>query len=87
MLQVVDSELMLALLNLLRPPTSPATQPAIAMKAMQLVGKLGVSNQAFMKTPLTLECKANPEHGLRLILTFEPSTSFLARTRPRCSRL
>ncbi|KAJ7564762.1 hypothetical protein O6H91_02G032300 [Diphasiastrum complanatum] len=46
-------------------------------KALQLLGKLGGRNRRFLNEPLTLECKENPEHGLRLILTFEPSTSFL----------
>ena len=27
--------------------------------------------------PLELDLKSNPEHGLRLILTFQPATSFL----------
>ncbi|KAI8019703.1 Transcription-associated protein 1 [Camellia lanceoleosa] len=36
----------------------------------------GGKSYAF-KEPLALECKENPEHGLRLILTFEPSTPFL----------
>lgn len=46
-------------------------------KALQLLGKLGGRNRRFLKEPLALECKDNPEHGLRLILTFEPSTPFL----------
>ncbi|KAJ6348531.1 hypothetical protein OIU77_006162 [Salix suchowensis] len=35
------------------------------------------ATDVFLKEPLALECKDNPEHGLRLILTFEPSTPFL----------
>eukprot|EP00252_Welwitschia_mirabilis_P021819 TRINITY_DN5712_c0_g1_i1.p1 TRINITY_DN5712_c0_g1~~TRINITY_DN5712_c0_g1_i1.p1 ORF type:complete len:3567 (+),score=681.06 TRINITY_DN5712_c0_g1_i1:1467-10703(+) len=46
-------------------------------KSLQLLGKLGGRNRRFLKEPLALECKENPEHGLRLILTFEPATSFL----------
>nr|XP_029116772.1 transformation/transcription domain-associated protein isoform X3 [Elaeis guineensis] len=46
-------------------------------RALQLLGKLGGRNRRFLKEPLTIECKENPEHGLRLILTFEPSTPFL----------
>ncbi|KAK9813301.1 hypothetical protein WJX72_012102 [[Myrmecia] bisecta] len=46
-------------------------------KALQLLGKLGGRNRRFLKAPLELEYKDNPEHGLRLILTFQPSTSFL----------
>jgi len=33
--------------------------------------------QAFLKSPLLLDCKENPEHGLRFVLTFQPATSFL----------
>ena len=37
----------------------------------------GGRNRKFLKEPLPLEYKDNPEHGLRLILTFQPQTSFL----------
>ncbi|EIE23491.1 hypothetical protein COCSUDRAFT_65942 [Coccomyxa subellipsoidea C-169] len=46
-------------------------------KALALLGKLGGRNRRFLKDPLELDLKDNPEHGLRLILTFQPSTSFL----------
>ena len=46
-------------------------------QALQLLGKLGGRNRRFLKDPLELEYKDNPEHGLRLILTFQPATSFL----------
>eukprot|EP00958_Prasinococcus_capsulatus_P028071 scaffold6247_cov416-Prasinococcus_capsulatus_cf.AAC.17 len=49
---------------------------AIGSKALQLLGKLGGGNR-LDKHALELESKDNPEHGLRLILTFEPNTSFL----------
>ncbi|KAJ6762413.1 PHOSPHOTRANSFERASES/INOSITOL OR PHOSPHATIDYLINOSITOL KINASE [Salix koriyanagi] len=42
-----------------------------------VMSELGGRNRRFLKEPLALECKDNPEHGLRLILTFEPSTPFL----------
>ncbi|XP_072974683.1 uncharacterized protein [Typha angustifolia] len=68
----VMSEVILALWSHLRPlPYQWGT------KALQLLGKLGGRNRRFLKEPLMLECKENPEHGLRLILTFEPSTPFL----------
>ena len=35
----------------------------------------------FLREPLELEAKSNPEHGLRLILTFKPETSFLVPAR------
>ncbi|KAL8472429.1 hypothetical protein ACS0TY_029584 [Phlomoides rotata] len=68
----VMSEVILALWSHLRPPPYPW-----GGKSLQLLGKLGGRNRRFLKEPLALECKENPEHGLRLILTFEPSTPFL----------
>ncbi|KAE8010614.1 hypothetical protein FH972_006971 [Carpinus fangiana] len=68
----VMSEVILALWSHLRPAPYPW-----GAKALQLLGKLGGRNRRFLKEPLALECKENPEHGLRLILTFEPSTPFL----------
>ncbi|KAF2312392.1 hypothetical protein GH714_034499 [Hevea brasiliensis] len=68
----VMSEVILALWSHLRPAPYPW-----GGKALQLLGKLGGRNRRFLKEPLALECKENPEHGLRLILTFEPSTPFL----------
>jgi len=68
----VMSEVILASWSHLRPPPYPW-----GAKALQLLGKLGGHNRHFLKEPLALECKENPEHGLRLILTFEPSTQFL----------
>jgi hypothetical protein len=37
----------------------------------------GGRNRKFLADPGPLEYKDNPEHGLRLILTFRPNTSFL----------
>lgn len=68
----VMSDVILALWSHLRPIPYPW-----GAKALQLLGKLGGRNRRFLKEPLALECKDNPEHGLRLILTFEPSTPFL----------
>ncbi|CAL5373324.1 unnamed protein product [Camellia sinensis] len=68
----VLSEVILALWSHLRPAPYPW-----GGKSLQLLGKLGGRNRRFLKEPLALECKENPEHGLRLILTFEPSTPFL----------
>ncbi|EHA8588761.1 hypothetical protein COCNU_scaffold006566G000100 [Cocos nucifera] len=68
----VMSEVILALWSHLRPLPYPW-----GTRALQLLGKLGGRNRRFLKEPLMLECKENPEHGLRLILTFEPSTPFL----------
>ncbi|XVF59767.1 hypothetical protein PTKIN_Ptkin07bG0302500 [Pterospermum kingtungense] len=68
----VMSEVILALWSHLRPASYPW-----GGKALQLLGKLGGRNRRFLKEPLALECKENPEHGLRVILTFEPSTPFL----------
>ncbi|RYQ79865.1 hypothetical protein Ahy_Scaffold1g106653 isoform A [Arachis hypogaea] len=66
------SEIILALWSHLRPAPYPW-----GAKALQLLGKLGGRNRRFLKEPLALECKENPEHGVRLILTFEPATPFL----------
>ncbi|XP_057469291.1 transcription-associated protein 1-like [Actinidia eriantha] len=68
----VMCEVILALWSHLRPAPYPW-----GGKSLQLLGKLGGRNRRFLKEPLALECKENPEHGLRLILTFEPSTPFL----------
>lgn len=68
----VISEVILALWYHLKPAPYPW-----GGKSLQLLGKLGGRNRRFLKDPLALECKENPEHGLRLILTFEPSTPFL----------
>ncbi|XP_010436242.1 PREDICTED: probable transcription-associated protein 1, partial [Camelina sativa] len=68
----VMSEVILALWSHLKPVPYPW-----GGKALQIVGKLGGRNRRFLKEPLTLECKDNPEHGLRLVLTFAPSTPFL----------
>ncbi|KVI08775.1 Armadillo-type fold [Cynara cardunculus var. scolymus] len=68
----VMSEVILALWSHLRPAPYPW-----GGKSLQLLGKLGGRNRRFLKEPLALECKENPEHGLRLILTFEPETPFL----------
>ncbi|KAJ4791719.1 Transformation/transcription domain-associated protein [Rhynchospora pubera] len=66
------SDVILSLWAHLRPSPYPW-----GTKALHLLGKLGGRNRRFLKEPLALECKDNPEHGLRLILTFEPSTPFL----------
>ncbi|KAF5199838.1 Transcription-associated protein [Thalictrum thalictroides] len=68
----VMSEVVLALWSHLRP-----LPYEWGKKSLQLLGKLGGRNRRFLKEPLALECKENPEHGLRLVLTFEPSTPFL----------
>jgi transformation/transcription domain-associated protein len=68
----VMSDVILALWSHLRPSPYPW-----GGKSLQLLGKLGGRNRRFLKEPLALECKENPEHGLRLILTFEPATPFL----------
>ncbi|EPS71616.1 hypothetical protein M569_03143, partial [Genlisea aurea] len=68
----VMSEVILVLWSHLRPAPY-----AWGSKSLQLLGKLGGRNRRFLKEPLALECKENPEHGLRLILTFEPATPFL----------
>ena len=70
----VESELMLALWAMLKPQQSGSPFGA---KAMQLLGKLGGRNRAFLRRPLELDAKSNPEHGLRMILMFKPETSFL----------
>jgi len=70
----VESDLMLALWAMLKPQQSGSPFGA---KAMQLLGKLGGRNRAFLRDPLELDAKGNPEHGLRMILMFKPETSFL----------
>ena len=43
---------------------------------MQLLGKIGGRCRK-SKDPPALSYRENPEHGLRLILTFQPSPPFL----------
>eukprot|EP00879_Flechtneria_rotunda_P005042 GHRR01005319.1.p1 GENE.GHRR01005319.1~~GHRR01005319.1.p1 ORF type:complete len:3477 (+),score=1416.33 GHRR01005319.1:1112-11542(+) len=68
------NDVMAALWSLLKPNHSLRPH---ALAAMQLLGKLGGRNRKFLHDPAALEYKDNPEHGLRLILTFSPATSFL----------
>ena len=49
----------------------------LTLQVLQLLGKLGGRNRRFLKEPLHLECKENPELGLRFILTFQPEPKFL----------
>ena len=80
-----ETELMIALWALLRPaPTVPGVTVAAtsgpgphALRALQLLGKLGGRGRRVLRDPTRLEWRPSPEHGLRLILTFPPSTSFL----------
>ncbi len=46
-------------------------------QALQLLGKLGGRNRRGIQEPAELEYKDNTEHGMRLVLTFQPTTSFL----------
>ncbi|GKB04441.1 transformation/transcription domain-associated protein-like protein isoform X2 [Tanacetum coccineum] len=70
--QKVMSEVILALWSHLRPAPY-----LLGGKALQLLRKLGSRNRRCLKEPLAFECKENPKHGLRLILTFESETPFL----------
>ena len=79
----VEPQLMLALWALLKPQQSGAPFGA---KALQMLGKLGGRSRCFLREPLELEAKSNPEHGLRLIFTFKPETSFLVPL-DRCIQL
>ena len=74
---------MLALWALLKAAT---IWRALGAKALQMLGKLGGRSRCFLHEPLELEAKSNPEHGLRLILTFKPETSFLVPL-DRCIQL
>lgn len=68
----VTPEVILALWSHLRP--APYIWGA---RSLQILGKLGGRNRRFLREPLGLECKENPEHGLRICLTFGSSTSFV----------
>ena len=54
-----------------------ADRVPVLVQALKLLGKFGGRNRRFLMDPLELDLKSNPEHGLRLILTFQPATSFL----------
>ena len=65
----------------LRPPPYP-----LGGKALALLGKLGGRGRRYLWDPPPLDARANPEHGLRFILTFAPVTSFLVPL-DRCTGL
>eukprot|EP00955_Chlamydomonas_euryale_P048107 353874-Chlamydomonas_euryale.AAC.2 len=68
----VVQELMGALWALLTPTSQ------LRFKVLTVLGKLGGRNRRFLQHQQPrLEYRSNPEHGLRLILTFRPNTSFL----------
>lgn len=47
------------------------------MQVLQLLGKLGARNRRWLRDPRDVPYRNNSEHGMRVILTFHPSTSFL----------
>ena len=47
------------------------------LQTLTLLGKLGGRNRRWLKAPQELPYKEHTEHGMRLILTLLPSTSFL----------
>ena len=47
------------------------------VQTLTLLGKLGGRNRRWLKAPQELPYKEHMEHGMRLILTFRPTTSFL----------
>lgn len=71
-MQEVIGDLMSTLWGHLKPQNNP-----FGPRVLNLLGKMGGRNRRFLRSPAELEYKDNPEHGLRLILTFQPSTSFL----------
>ena len=71
-MQEVIGDLMSTLWGHLKPQNNP-----FGPRVLNLLGKMGGRNRRFLRSPAELEYKENPEHGLRLILTFQPSTSFL----------
>lgn len=71
-MQEVMGDLMSTLWGHLKPQNNP-----FGPRVLNLLGKMGGRNRRFLRCPAELEYKENPEHGLRLILTFQPSTSFL----------
>lgn len=50
---------------------------AIRTQTLTLLGKLGGRNRRWLKAPQELPYKEHTEHGMRLILTLLPATSFL----------
>lgn len=75
-LEPAMAEVLPDLMAALHVQLSPLSHPS-GSKALNLLGKLGGRNRRYLKEPIHLDYKDNPEHGLRLILTFEPNTSFL----------
>lgn len=68
----IADELMATLWSHMRPPPYP-----FGPKVAQLLGKMGGRNRSFVREPQEVDYRPNPEHSLRMIFTFEPSTSFL----------
>lgn len=75
-------EINLALWSHLKPQAGNLIGP----KILQLLGKLGGRNRKFLEDPLQLEWMDNPDHGLRMILSFLPGTQFLIQL-DRCVSL
>ena len=76
-LEPAMSDILPELMSSLHSKLGPLGLHPFGHKALTLLGKLGGRNRRYLKAPIGLDYKVNPEHGLRLILTFEPSTSFL----------
>lgn len=77
----VMKPLMAALWSHIRPPPHP-----FGAKVAEMLGKMGGRGRRWLGDSVSVEYKAIPEYGLRVILAFPPHTSFLVPL-DRCVQL
>ena len=77
----VTKPLMAALWSHIRPPPHP-----FGSKVAEMLGKMGGRGRRWLVEGTSVEFKAIPEYGLRVILAFPPHTSFLVPL-DRCVQL
>ncbi len=82
--------------SLLAGPTLPSlgylskyntTVSFLNSQVLQLLGKLGARNRRWLKEPEAVAFRDNPEHGLRIILTFHPTSQSFLVPMDRCIAL
>lgn len=68
-------------------PTYDPTVNLLNSQVLQLLGKLGARNRRWLKEPEAVAFRDNPEHGLRIILTFHPTSQSFLVPMDRCIAL
>jgi hypothetical protein len=80
-MSAVTKPLMAALWSHIRPPPHP-----FGAKVAEMLGKMGGRGRRWLSEGTSVDFKAIPEYGLRVILAFPPHTSFLVPL-DRCVQL